>query len=238
MKINSKEDIINHFIEGNKNEFYIGVENEKFIFDKKTKKRSDYKQICNVLKYLQINHGWETVSEDNNIIGLRKGDKQVTLEPGNQIELAGAKLKNVHEICSESYNFQDQIKSACEEFDLEMLSIGFDPITKLIDAPSNPKKRYDLMKKEMPKNGKLSLEMMFQTAGTQINLDYSDEKNFTDKFKLISYLTPLSIALFANSAIKENKFSKYLSYRSVVWQNTSRGGLPKIFLENMISFLK
>ena len=46
-------------------------------------------------------------------------------------------------------------------------------------------------------------------------------------------MTPLSIALFSNSAIKENKFSGYLSYRSKVWQNTSRGGLPKIFLEDM-----
>ena len=74
---------------------------------------------------------------------------------------------------------------------------------------------------------------MYQTAGTQINLDYSDEKNFTDMFKLITYLTPISVALFANSSIKENKFNKYLSYRSIVWQNTARGGLPEIFLENM-----
>ena len=28
------------------------------------------------------------------------------------------------------------------------------------------------MTKEMPKNNNLSLEMMYQTAGTQINLDY------------------------------------------------------------------
>ena len=29
------------------------------------------------------------------------------------------------------------------------------------------------------------------------------------------------------------KKSNYLSYRSKVWQNTSRGGLPKLFLENL-----
>ena len=38
MKIKNKEDIINHFIEGNKLNQYIGIENEKFIFDKNTKK--------------------------------------------------------------------------------------------------------------------------------------------------------------------------------------------------------
>ena len=44
---------------------------------------------------------------------------------------------------------------------------------------------------------------------------------------------PLAISLFANSSVKENTFSQYLSYRSYVWQNTSRGGLPNIFLEKM-----
>ena len=28
-------------------------------------------------------------------------------------------------------------------------------------------------------------------------------------------------------------YSKFLSYRSYVWQSTIRGGLPKIFLEEM-----
>ena len=233
MIIKNKDDIINHFIEGSKKEFFIGVENEKFIFDKKTKKRSNYIQIKKVLCYLNEKFGWNKVVEDNNLIGLKQNNIQVSLEPGNQIELAGAKLKNIHQVCSESYKFQDQLDKACKKFDLELLSIGFDPKTKLSDVPSNPKKRYSVMTNEMPKNGKLSLEMMYQTAGTQINLDYSNEKNFTDKFKLISFLTPISNALFANSSMKENIFSNFLSYRTFVWQNTSRGGLPKIFLENM-----
>ena len=46
-------------------------------------------------------------------------------------------------------------------------------------------------------------------------------------------MTPLSIGIFANSPVKEKKLSRYLSYRSKVWQSTSRGGLPKIFLENL-----
>lgn len=233
MKIENLEDIINHFIAGNKNEKNIGIENEKFIFDKNNKNRSNYEQICKVLQYLHKNFGWNKVMENKNLIGLELNGKQVTLEPGNQIELAGEKLKNIHEACSESFQFQDQLIQACKEFNLDLMSVGYDPITKLKDVPSNPKKRYQVMTKEMPKNNNLSLEMMYQTAGTQINLDYSDEKNFTNIFKVSSYIVPLSIAIFANSSIKENKFSKFLSYRSFVWQNTSRGGLPKIFLENM-----
>ena len=114
-----------------------------------------------------------------------------------------------------------------------MMSISFDPFSKLKKVPKTPKQRYEIMTQEMPKNGKLSLEMMYQTAGTQINLDYTSEKDFSKKFKLISYLVPLSVGIFANSPFKESKLNGYLSYRSRVWQNTSRGGLPKNYLEGM-----
>ncbi len=233
MKIETIEDIINHFVAGNKDEKNIGIENEKFIFDKKTNSRSNYKKISSVLQFLHENFGWNKVKENENLIGLELNGKQVTLEPGNQIELAGEKLKNIHEACAESFQFQEQLIQACKKLDLDLMSIGYDPFTKLKDVPTNPKKRYHVMTKEMPKDGRLSLEMMYQTAGTQINLDYSNEKNFSDIFKLCSYLSPLSISLFANSSIREKVFSQFLSYRAYVWQNTSRGGLPKIFLENM-----
>ena len=127
----------------------------------------------------------------------------------------GAKLSNIHEICSESYDFQNKLDKACKELGLKTISIGYDPVTKLSDAPNNPKERYKLMTKEMPKGGKLSLNMMYQTSGTQINLDYLSEVDFKKKFKIISYLTPISIAIFANSAILENKPSGYLSYRFI-----------------------
>ena len=89
------------------------------------------------------------------------------------------------------------------------------------------------MTSEMPKKGESSLHMMYQTCGTQINLDYTSEKDFVKKFKLSSFLVPISVAIFANSSIVKNKDSGYLSYRSKVWQHTARAGLPKYFLEDM-----
>ena len=50
-----------------------------------------------------------------------------------------------------------------------------------IKAPNkhNPKKRYEIMTKDMPLGGKLSLDMMYRTCGTQLNIDYSSEDDFT-----------------------------------------------------------
>ena len=232
MKIKSKDQVIEHFISGSKSDQFIGVENEKFLF-KKNNQRADYSDLLKIFEFFILKFNWQAIEEEKNIIGLKKNGKMITLEPGNQIELSGSQLSNIHEVCSESYDFQEKLNLACKKFDLKTLSVGYDPLSNIDKTPNNPKKRYKIMTKEMPKNGSLSLEMMYQTAGTQINIDYKNEDDFKKKFKVISFLTPLSVALFSNSAIKENKFSGYLSYRSKVWQNTSRGGLPKIFLEDM-----
>ena len=233
MLINSKEKIIDYFKSGIKKKLLIGVENEKFLFSKKYNKRANYSEVKKVLSILKSKYNWKPVKEKNNLIGLNYLGKSISLEPGNQIELAGDKLKNIHQVCFEGNLFQKQLDDACDQVGLSSMAIGYDPYTKLSKVPNNPKARYKVMTKEMPKGGNLSLNMMYQTAGTQINLDYISENDFVKKFKLIASLTPLSIGIFANSPVKEKKLTKYLSYRSKVWQSTSRGGLPKIFLENL-----
>ena len=233
-QINCKEDLINYFNKGCKkeNQLNIGVEHEKFIFENNSNQRINFKTVSKIFNFL-MKFDWKPVKEADDIVALSRGGQKITLEPGNQIELSGAKLKSIHLVCNESYKFLDELKKACINFDLKMMSVSFDPFSKLQNIPKTPKLRYKIMTEEMPKNGKLSLEMMYQTCGTQINLDYTSEKDFIKKFKLSSFLTPLSIAIFANSSIKNNKPSDYLSYRSKVWQHTSRGGLPKEFLEEM-----
>jgi len=232
--ITKKEHLIEYFKSGIKktDEFKIGIEHEKFIFDLDTNKRINYPKILKMFKSL-YEFGWEPVLEAENIIGLKKLGKNITLEPGNQIELSGDKLDNIHEACSESQDYLFELKQVLQKHNLRIVSSGFDPISKLSEVPNNPKKRYEVMTNDMPLGGSLSLDMMYRTCGTQVNLDYNSEKDFIKKFKIINSIVPISIALFSNSSIVEKKNSTYLSYRSKVWQNTSRGGLPETFLDNM-----
>ena len=233
-QINSKEDLISYFKQGckTKNQTNIGVEHEKFIFEKNSNQRINFQSVSKIFSFL-TKFGWKPLKENNNIVALSRNEQSITLEPGNQIELSGAQLNSIHLACEESYKFLSELKQACKSLDLKMMSVGYDPFSALQNVPKTPKQRYEVMKEVMPKNGELSLEMMYQTCGTQINLDYTSEKNFIKKFKLSSFLVPLSIAIFANSPIKGNKLTGYFSYRSKVWQHTSRGGLPRIFLEEM-----
>ena len=230
----SKEHIIEYFNSGIKKtkDFKIGIEHEKFLFNSQDNSRVNYSKIKQMFEAL-LEFGWNPILEEKNIIALNKGGKNITLEPGNQIELSGDKLNNIHEGCAESYDYLFELKQVTKKLDINIVSAGFDPISKLDEIPNNPKQRYKIMTKDMPKNGRLSLDMMYRTCGTQLNIDYESEDDFLKKFQIANSIVPLTISLFANSSIVEKKNSKYLSYRSKVWQNTSRGGLPKLFLEKL-----
>ena len=138
--ISNKESVIQYFISGIKNtdNLKIGVEHEKFIFDKKTNKRIDYPQILKLFENL-YEFGWKPINEEENIIGLVKNGKSIALEPGNQIELSGAKLNNIHEVCSESHEYLFELNQVLEKLKLKIVSAGFDPISKLDEIPNNPK---------------------------------------------------------------------------------------------------
>ena len=232
--IKSKEQIIEYFKSGIKQtkDFRIGIEHEKFLFSNIDNKRINYLKIKEMFAAL-LEFGWNPILEGENIIGLNKGGKNITLEPGNQIELSGDKLNHIHEACAESQDYLFELRQVTQKLDINIVSAGFDPISKLDEIPNNPKQRYKLMTKDMPLGGELSLDMMYRTCGTQLNIDYNSEDDFMKKFKVVNSIVPISIALFANSAIVEKKKSNYLSYRSKVWQSTSRGGLPKLFFEDL-----
>ena len=204
--ISSKEHIIKYFNSGIRsvNQFKVGIEHEKFLFDLNTNKRVDYPTILEMFKGM-YEFGWKPILEKKNIIGLKKNSKSITLEPGNQIELSGDQLDNIHEACSESQNYLFEIKQVIKKLNLKIVSAGFDPISKISEVPDNPKQRYKIMTKDMPKGGELSLDMMYRTCGTQLNIDYDSEEDFVKKFKIVNSIVPISIALFANSSIVEKK---------------------------------
>ena len=230
----NKNHLIQYFNDGIKNEsqFKIGVEHEKFLFNKNDLKRIDYNQIKKVFEILS-NKGWELQHEKDKVIGLKRKNQKITTEPGFQYELSGEPFKNIHSVCSENNAHFNELKEIFNSVSITTSSIAYDPFNKLSDIPNSPKERYKIMTAEMPKGGRLSLDMMYKTAGIQINYDYISEDDFEKKFKIGNYLAPLTIALFANSPFTENKLSGFLSYRSKVWQETNRGGIMPITFESV-----
>ena len=82
----NREDLINYFISGIKEEGTekIGTEHEKFVY-----KKSDYSllpysgkvSISEILGHFK-NDNWKPIYEGKNIISLQKKGASITLEPG------------------------------------------------------------------------------------------------------------------------------------------------------------
>ena len=72
MEINNKDKIIEYFSSGNKQESFIGVENEKFLMRKDDNNRADYVDIKKILELFAKKYEWQKIYEGPNIIGLSK----------------------------------------------------------------------------------------------------------------------------------------------------------------------
>ena len=234
MQTKIKSQFLGYFTKGIKtqDQLKIGVEHERFLFEAKDNKRIKYEKLCQLFKNLRKNN-WEKILEKDKIIGLKKGNQQITTEPGFQCELSGAPHDNIHQVCHESSNYLEEIQEASSGLGIKTASVGFDPFNSLDSIPKSPKKRYKIMTGEMPKGGVNSLDMMYRTCGLQMNYDYTSELNFEKIFRLGNYLVPLSIALYANSPFENKKPTGYLSYRNKIWQKTSRGGIMPIAFEKI-----
>ena len=114
--INSKEKIIEYFKSGTKEtkDFKIGIEHEKFLFNNQDNKRINYSKVKEMFEALQ-EFGWNPILEKGNIIGLNNGGKNISLEPGNQVELSGDKLNNIHEACAESQDYLFELRQVTKK---------------------------------------------------------------------------------------------------------------------------
>jgi glutamate--cysteine ligase len=237
----SKENLINYFKKGEKSSdlFKIGTEHEKFLFDIKTKKPVDFseKGITGIFSILKENQ-WNEIKENENVIGLKKGNLSITLEPGLQIELSGAPCETIHETCKEVNLYLKELKQACSKLGIGVIGIGFVPNAKFDEIHKLKKKRYTIMRSYMPKVGSLGLDMMHRTAATQVNFDFSSEDDFRKKTKVASCLVPIAISLFSNSPILEGKLNGFIGYRTHIWQHTDsdRSGLIPFFFDKKNSY--
>ena len=109
--IENKSQLIKYFSDGIKKDtnLRIGVEHEKFLFNRNDLKRIDYKKLKQVFEILK-NKGWNPEYEGDKIIGLKRDDQKITTEPGFQYELSGAPYKNIHSVCSENSSHFNELK--------------------------------------------------------------------------------------------------------------------------------
>ena len=220
--IENRQQLIDFLARGARprHEWGIGLETEKLVIDRQTGEAASYEQIRDLLSRLEGEAGWQGIYEGEYLLGLQGKRSSVTLEPGGQLELSGRFCCDIHCSWRDLGRYRRQIFAAGAETGLAFLGLGAQPFTPLEKIAWLPKKRYAIMGPYMLRTGDMGQRMMKQTAGTQVNLDFSDEADCARKLRAVQWLAPLSYALFANSPILEGEPNGFLSLRGEIWSRT------------------
>jgi len=198
----------------------VGLETEKQVVDRQTGEAVDYLRIRGLLERLDGIGGWEGFREEGQLLGLRGKRSSVTLEPGGQLELSGKFCCDIHCSWRDLNRYRQHILTMGHELGLLFLGLGSQPFTPLEQIAWLPKPRYAIMGPYMSRTGDMGQRMMKQTAGTQVNLDFSDEADCMRKLRTAQLLSPVGYALFANSPLLDGKPSGHLSTRGEIWSRT------------------
>ena len=220
--IDSRQQLSDFLVRGARprKDWGVGLETEKLVIDRQTGEAAGYERIRDLLARLEGVGGWEGCYEGEHLVGLQGKRSSVTLEPGGQLELSGRFCCDIHCSWRDLGRYRQQVVEAGKDVGLAFLGLGVHPFTPLEKIDWLPKARYGIMGPYMQKTGDMGQRMMKQTAGTQVNLDYSDEADCVRKVRAVQWLSPLCYALFANSPILEDQPNGFLSLRGEIWSRT------------------
>jgi glutamate--cysteine ligase len=224
-EVRSEDDLVQYFHSGCKprDAWKIGVEYEKPVVFRGSGEAVPHEGasgIGAVLERMRERSGWEGIYEGAHLVALRDGRASITLEPGGQLEMSGEQCESLHCADDELGRHIAEIVEVGERLDLVFLGLGITPKTPIDRMPWMPKERYRLMRAIMRGTGDLGHVMMQQTACVQANFDYADELDARRKFRLAMAMSPILIAVAANSPVAAAKPTGYRSFRAHVWRRT------------------
>ncbi|MCA3011951.1 MAG: glutamate--cysteine ligase [Myxococcaceae bacterium] len=220
----------------------VGLEHEKLIYPAGSVRAVPYEGPAGIGALLARfeAEGWEPFREAPGlpVIALSRGQVTVSLEPGGQFELSGAPHDTARAAHAENAAHLSRLAEHTRALGLRVVTHGYRPFDVLSEMPWMPKSRYGAMRQTLGARGTHALHMMLMTATGQVSLDWHDEADCARKVTAAARLTPVTVALFANSPIVEGRESGFQSFRSRVWNDVdpARCGTPAFMLDGSFSY--
>lgn len=231
--------LTDYFTQGCKEnrEFHIGLEVEHFILNRKTHKTMifDGKHGVGALMEQLFDDFPEKHMEDGAVISLESEDILITLEPGCQLEISTAPFDSVEKVMQVYRSARKKVEEVLDSWEYDLVTEGYLPYGKAEDIPLIGKERYRCMDRYFERTGIYGKNMMRATAACHVSVDYFDEEDFVNKYRLAWLLDPLFALLTENVSCFEGKDFHGHLLRGTIWQGVDPGrtGIcPDIFEED------
>lgn len=220
------------------NDKKIGLEYERISVN--CEKKSITPEIMSkIIKEFAENYNWGILYDGEVVLGATKNNTSISLEPGGQFEISYKpenSIKNIETGVSKIISDFDKI---AKNHGATFLEVGLTPYSTHAEIEILNKNRYLIMAQYLKEQGALAPAMMRESAGIQINCDYSSEENAILQLKFLNKIMPFMTALCANSNIRGGVDTGYRSYRALIWKytdNARSGTFYNDILDNATTF--
>jgi glutamate--cysteine ligase len=226
--------LLNYFLQAATppEQWQVGMELEKLGRDAATGQPLPYEgadaSVVGVIEFIRAERGGDPILEADKTIGIDAPWGTISLEPGGQVEWSSRPATSLGELQDALEIHLHLMRRTERELGVRWLDVAVDPELPVEEMPWMPKARYNIMRPFLGSRGRLAHRMMTQTASIQCAYDYSSAEDWKRKFVTASAITPVAVALFANSSRIDGKETGYASYRQAIWEETDpqRCGLP------------
>ncbi len=217
----------------------LGLECERFVIgpDDRLIPYEGRAGIRTLLERLIDRHGWRPVTEVGALVGLKRDGATISLEAAGQFEFSAPPLPTVEAIRQTLAAHQAELADVTTDLDLRFLWAGYNPADHRPDTPVMPRERYHLMRRNFPDGARRGSAMLDFTCAVQVSLDFTDAVECLEMVRLGHLLTPVLIALFANSPVAGGVETGCRSWRGRIWPEVDpdRCGVPPIVFDRALT---
>lgn len=182
----------------------LGIEEEYQIIDPKTAELRSY--ITEILH------------EDHVTMGEVRPELHQSI-----VEVGSTVCRTPSEVRSELRRLRGIIAQLAAKKDLRMVAAGTHPFSSWIDQEITPLERYIGVKKDMQ-----DLAQQLLIFGTHVHVGVEDREFMIDAMNVARYFIPHLLCLTTSSPFWMGRNTGLKSYRSVVFRNFPRTGIPRI----------
>ena len=227
--------LVDYFIQASRPRqgWLIGLEVEEMGVLAASGRSIPYPDVRRVLETYHARRDGIRVHEGEHLVGLTGDWGEISLEPGGQVEWSSRPAPDLDALDDGLRAHLTVLREVGAELGVRWLDVAVQPEQPVETMPWMPKARYVLMRDYLGARGRLAHRMMTQTTSVQCAFDYADAEDWKRKFRAAALLSPVAVALFANSSRADGRDTGWRSYREAIWREVdpARCGLPAVVFD-------